>query len=121
MKIITLEGKKYLAIAIEEIDELSSAPANKFNIVKRKYDKEGIEDVSDVPPEILEVMKTDRGKGIRMLREHRGITQKQLSELTGINQGNISSMEKGRITGNINTIQKIADQLGVKIQDIIRN
>ena len=48
-------------------------------------------------------------------RNEKGITQKQLSSLTGITQGDISKLENGTANPSIRTLQRIAKGLGKKL------
>ena len=45
-------------------------------------------------------------------RNEKGITQKELSSLTGITQGDISKLENGTANPSIRTLQRIAAGLG---------
>ena len=45
-------------------------------------------------------------------RNEKGITQKDLSSLTGITQGDISKLENGTANPSIRTLQRIAEGLG---------
>lgn len=60
------------------------------------------------------------GENIRRLRKERGLTQKQLGKLCGINEVQIRRYELGGENSNpkIETIEKIANALGVYIEDI---
>lgn len=49
-------------------------------------------------------------------RKASGLTQKQLSEKTGISQGDISRLETGNANPSIKTLQKLAEGLGKKIR-----
>ena len=44
-----------------------------------------------------------------------GITQKELSTRTGIQQSNISRIEQGEYNPSINTLQRLADGMGKKL------
>src|SRR3569833_2131411 len=59
------------------------------------------------------------GKRIRRYREARGWSQKELSEKTGLSQSAISKFETDELTPAMDTIQKIADVLGVGLSDLI--
>mgnify|MGYP000431876437 CR=1 FL=1 len=52
---------------------------------------------------------------IRRLRKDAGLTQKQLSQATGISQANISNMEKGLCQPTIESLKKIADAFGKRL------
>ena len=45
-------------------------------------------------------------------RNEKGITQKELSSLTGITQGDISKLENGTANPSLRTLQRIAEGLG---------
>ncbi len=48
-------------------------------------------------------------------RYENGITQKQLSKMTGITQSNISNIEKGISKPTIDSLRKIADAIGKRL------
>ena len=48
-------------------------------------------------------------------REELGISQAQLSTMTGITQPDISKLENGKSNPSISTLKKIADALGKKL------
>ncbi len=48
-------------------------------------------------------------------RTEAGLTQKQLSEKTGLSQANISRIESGQAMPNLGTLKKIADSVGKKL------
>ena len=45
-----------------------------------------------------------------------GLTQKQLSEKTGIAQGDISKLESGNANPSVRTLQRLADGMGMKLK-----
>lgn len=55
-------------------------------------------------------------KAILDARKAANMTQKELSEITGITQADISRLESGNSNPTINTIQRIATGLGINIQ-----
>ncbi len=56
---------------------------------------------------------------IKVFREYRGMTQKQLAKEIGINVLYLSQIETGRRTGSISTLTKLADSLNVDLEDLI--
>lgn len=60
------------------------------------------------------------GKRIAELRFAKGISQAQLSELTGIAPGNIARIELGKYSTGIDILSKIATALDCRI-DFISN
>jgi DNA-binding XRE family transcriptional regulator len=49
-------------------------------------------------------------------RKEKNITQKQLSELTGINQADISKLENGNANPSIRTLKRIANAMDMKLK-----
>ena len=45
-------------------------------------------------------------------RNEKGITQKELSSITGITQSDISKLENGTANPSVRTLQRIAEALG---------
>jgi transcriptional regulator with XRE-family HTH domain len=49
-------------------------------------------------------------------RQSTGLTQKELSERTGIAQGDISKLEKGNANPSIRTLQRLAAGMGMRLK-----
>nr|CRY94009.1 hypothetical protein [uncultured prokaryote] len=49
-------------------------------------------------------------------RKASGLTQKELSEKTGIAQGDISKLENGSANPSLRTLQRLAAGMGMKLQ-----
>ena len=58
-------------------------------------------------------------KGLRWIRERRGLTLQQIEELTGIALNTISRYERGAISPTTETAQKIAQALGVTVDELL--
>jgi len=56
---------------------------------------------------------------IRLFREYRGLTQKQLADSVGISQNAISDIEKGKKEGSTKTLKGIALALDISLDDLI--
>ena len=56
---------------------------------------------------------------VRVWRDYRGLTQKQLSEKSNVKQSAISMIERGRRQGNIETLKSLANALGVLVDDLV--
>lgn len=50
------------------------------------------------------------------IRAEKHISQKQLAELTGINQADISRIENGNANPSLRTLQRLANGLGMKLK-----
>ena len=56
---------------------------------------------------------------IRVYRDHRRLTQKQLAEAAGINPVYLSQIETGKRTGSARTLASIAGARDVEVDDLI--
>lgn len=59
------------------------------------------------------------GERIRYLRLKQGLTQKQLGELLGMDQGNLRKYESDRQAPNLKTLKKMAAALNVQPADLL--
>ena len=57
-------------------------------------------------------------QSIRVLRRRRGITQEELSSVTGITRSHISAIEHGRCNIRLDNIDRIAHALGVPLRQL---
>lgn len=55
-------------------------------------------------------------KAIIKVRTEQNLTQKQLAELTGITQADISCLENGTGNPSLRTLKKLAEGLGMKLK-----
>jgi len=62
----------------------------------------------------------DYGKRIKEIRERQGMTQVELSQKSGISQEHISRIENGKFIPNVKTADKLAQAMGVKLIDILK-
>lgn len=54
------------------------------------------------------------------LRDRHGLTQRQLAERCGIDQGDISRIERGSTSPTARTLQRIADALDADLRLVAR-
>ena len=57
---------------------------------------------------------------LRVWREFRNLTQAELARASGVNRVQIVEIEAGRSTGSVHTLRKLADALGVAVDDMVR-
>ena len=63
--------------------------------------------------------KNDIGFRIRDIRESRRIYQNTLAKMVGVSRGHINAIEHGRYTPNLTTAIKIADALGITLDELV--
>ncbi|HYE34205.1 helix-turn-helix transcriptional regulator [Methylocaldum sp.] len=71
-------------------------------------------------PEDLMARLLGGENAIRIWREFRGLTQQDLAERAGITESFIGLLERGRPTCRIDKLTRIAEVLGVHLEQIIR-
>lgn len=59
------------------------------------------------------------GENIKRIRKEKGLTQKALGELCGINEANIRKYENNKQNPKLETARKIATALGVDVWELI--
>jgi DNA-binding XRE family transcriptional regulator len=119
-KIITTpSGDRMVIIPFEEYERLieaaeDAADARAADEIKRRL-ATGEEEL--IPAEIVDRM-IDGENRLRVWREYRGMSARQLAEATGLAAPYISQLETGKREGTIVTFKKIAAALRVDIDDI---
>ena len=57
--------------------------------------------------------------GIKEMRKKRGLTQKQLAELLGVKQQNVSDWERGERSPSVKNLKKLVEVLNCQIDDLV--
>lgn len=60
----------------------------------------------------------DVGKRIKMLRNERGLSQEKLALKAGIDRTYLAGIESGKRNATIQSLEKIANALEIKIKDL---
>jgi transcriptional regulator with XRE-family HTH domain len=61
------------------------------------------------------------GANIKFLREKKGWTQNELAEKCGVSRPRIAEIESGKFNPSVETVENIANNLGVHISRLFRN
>jgi len=61
------------------------------------------------------------GANIRALRRKRKLSQDIFAERSGLHRAHVGEIERGESNVTIQTLKIIADTLGVRIADLVRN
>ena len=56
---------------------------------------------------------------IRVFREHRGLTQRAMADAIGKSKAYVSEIEAGKKPGSVEVIRRIAETLGVEMDDLV--
>lgn len=109
-----------ITIPLEEYRRLRSAEADLADL--RAFDRVTA-DLAAGREELLPAEFARRMIGgespLRVWREFRGLTQVGLGDASGVNRVQIANIEAGRKSGSVETVRKLAQALGVTIEDLI--
>jgi DNA-binding XRE family transcriptional regulator len=56
---------------------------------------------------------------VRVYREWRGLSQAELARRSGVNRIQLIDIEAGRAQGSVDTLRKLAEALGVMLDDLV--
>jgi DNA-binding Xre family transcriptional regulator len=70
------------------------------------------------PQELVEKL-INSNSPLAVWREYRKLTQKELQELSGVDQGYIAQLETGPKKGGVDTLRKLAVALDVSLDDLV--
>ena len=117
--ITTPSGDRMVLIPFEEYERLveaanDAADARDVDEIKRRL-ATGEEEL--IPGDVVNRLIDGENK-IRVWREYRGMSGKELAEKTGLAAPYISQLETGNREGTIETFKKIAAALRVDIDDL---
>ena len=72
-----------------------------------------------IPANVVDRL-VDGDAPLRVWREFRKLTQAELARASGVNRVQVVEIEAGRSTGSVHTLRKLADALGVAVDDMVR-
>lgn len=80
------------------------------SLERRMNDEDFRKEYENIQPEM------DIIKAMVRVRKEQNMTQAELSARTGINQGDISRLERGTRNPSLNMLKKLADGLGMQLK-----
>ncbi|NDK37025.1 helix-turn-helix transcriptional regulator [Rhodovulum sulfidophilum] len=105
-----------VSIPREEYERLRAAAEDLEDILA--YDRAKDRDEESVPHEFVTRI-IDGEHPVRVFRDWRGMSAAELSRASGVNRVQIHEIETGKKNGSAQTLKKIADALGVTVDDLI--
>jgi DNA-binding XRE family transcriptional regulator len=72
-------------------------------------------DDAGLPETILDALTARQDSPVKILRKHRGFTQKDLSMEAGISRPYLTEIETGKKDGSLRAMKAIAEALGVNV------
>jgi DNA-binding XRE family transcriptional regulator len=98
------------------IDDSAVRPSDDEGVAV--YDDAKAREEESFPLEIADRMIGGENT-IKVFREHRGLTQKQLAKKADTSAAYLSQIETGRRTGSIKLLRRLAGALKVEVEDLI--
>jgi DNA-binding XRE family transcriptional regulator len=111
-RLVVLPEAKYQAL-VEAVTDAADVAA-----VRRFEERLAAGEEELLPAEMVDRI-LDGENPIRVWRAHRGLTVKALAEQAGIASAYLSQIETGKRDGTVATVKKLADVLGVSIDDLV--
>jgi DNA-binding XRE family transcriptional regulator len=118
--ITTPNDDRMAVIPVEEYERLVEAAEEATDV--RAYDEAKRRLVSgqdELLPATMVNRILDGEKALRVWREHRGLTLKELADKAQVSAPFVSQIEKGQREGSVETMRKLADALKTAVDDLI--
>lgn len=117
VQIIEREGEpEYAVIPFREFERLRALAQKAEEL--RAFDS-AIADTSEALPHEVVARLVAGESPLRVLREHRRLTQAALAELVAIDKTYLSHMEAGRKSGSVAVLKRLAAALSVEVDDLL--
>lgn len=58
---------------------------------------------------------------VKEIRQKKGMSQNELSTLAKVSQSLISDIENGRVSPTLRVLQKLADALGIHVNELLKD
>jgi DNA-binding XRE family transcriptional regulator len=118
--ITTPNGDRMAVIPVEEYERLVEAAEEATDV--RAYDEAKRRLASgqdEMLPSAMVNRILDGENALRVWREHRGLTLKELADKAQVSAPFLSQIEKGQREGSVETMRKLADALKISVDDLI--
>lgn len=120
VQVIEKDGKPEWAV-IQYTDYQRLVEAAEMLQDVQDYDeaKKAIESGEELVPSEVVYAILDGENPIKVWREYRGLTQRQLAEAVGISTPYLSQLETGKRKGGTEVLSATAEALGLSLDDIV--
>ncbi|MFG1300718.1 helix-turn-helix transcriptional regulator [Xanthobacter sp. V3C-3] len=118
--IVTPKGERLVVIPEDEFKAILEAAEDAADVeaIRRFREKFAAGEEEFLPATMVGRIIDGENK-VRVWREHRGLTGKQLAEAAGTAPATLSQIEKGVRTGSVEMLRKIATALRVDLDDVV--
>ena len=110
-------SQKFVLVPIEQYNQLLAD----LEMLKDVRDFRAAKAVDEetFPGEVINRLILNEENPIKVYREHRGLTQKQLADKIGVQRPYLAEIETGRKSGSVKTLKAIAEALDVDLMSIV--
>ncbi|MGD8791460.1 MAG: helix-turn-helix transcriptional regulator [Anaerolineae bacterium] len=120
VQVIKRDGKpEWAVIPYEEYERLVEEAEMLQDVQAYDESKQAIAEGEELVPSEVTYAILDGSHPVRVWREHRGLTQKQLAEAAGISVPYLSQIETGKRRGSAEVLAEIAKALRLSLDDIM--
>ncbi len=109
---LEIDGKAYVLLSEEDYEDLMDSLEAQAIMARIAAGEE------TWPLDVVEA-KARGENAVRIYRTYRGLSVSELAEAAGISQPYLSEIEKGRKTGSVDVLKRIAAALRVDLEDIV--
>jgi DNA-binding XRE family transcriptional regulator len=116
----TPSGDEMVILPRAEYDRLVAAHDMSVDVAiyDRFYERLARGEEELIPSDIVDRLLDGENK-VKVWRGHRGLTARELAEKTGLSASYISEIESGRKEGSISAMKKIAEVLGLDLDEVV--
>ncbi len=112
-EIIEKNSQKFVLVPVEQYNQFL-ADLEMLKDVRDFREAKAV-DEETIPDEVVNRLILDEENPIKVYREYRGLTQKQLADKIGIQRGYLAEIERGRKSGSVKTLKALAEALNVDL------
>lgn len=117
---VTPNGEEMVVLSRHDYDELlEKAELAQDLAAVAEYRRKLATGEEEAIPEEFANRLIDGESPVKVYRELRGLTGKELAERTGISSAFLSEIENGKKDGGISTLKRIAQELKVTLDDLV--
>ena len=109
---LEIDGKAYVLLSEEDYEDLMDSLEAQAIMARIAAGEE------TWPLDVVEA-KARGENAVRIYRTYRGLSVSELAEAAGISQPYLSEIEKGKKTGSVDVLKRIAAALRVDLEDIV--
>ena len=119
MNLETVErnSQKFVLVPIGQYNQLLSDIEMLKDI--RDFRSAKTVDEETFPAEVINRLILNEDNPIKVYREYRELTQKQLADKVGVQRAYLAEIETGRKSGSVKTLKAIAEALDVDLTSIL--